>query len=88
VVGRHFRIAGSDVQPSSRSCLVINLGTPQHRPVAVVVTHLLSATPTLFHVYLSLKHKIGIDVSTSAGNWAVEHGSITLLQARGPGPVK
>jgi hypothetical protein len=88
VVGRHFRIAGSDVQPSSRSCLVINLGTPQHRPVGVVVTHLLSATPTLFHVYLSLKHKIAIDVGTSAGNWAVEHGSITFLQARGLATVK
>jgi hypothetical protein len=87
VVGRHFRIAGADVQPSSRSCLTPSLGTPQHRPVAVV-THLLSATPTLFHVYLSLKHKIGIDVGTSAGNWSVEHGSITLLQARGPAPVK
>jgi hypothetical protein len=88
VVGRHFRIAGADVQPSTRSCLTLNLGTPQHRPVAVVVTHLLSATPTLFHVYLSLKDKIGIDVGTSAGNWAVEHGSITLLQVRGPVPVK
>jgi hypothetical protein len=88
VVGRHFRIAGADVQPSTRSCLTLSLGTPQHRPVAVVVTHLLSATPTLFHVYLSLKHQIGIDVGTSAGNWAVQHGSITFLQARGPAPVK
>jgi hypothetical protein len=88
VVGRHFRIAGADVQPSTRSCLTLSLGTPQHRPVAVVVTHLLSATPTLFHVYLSLKHKIGIDVGTSAGNWSVEHGSIALLQSRGPAPVK
>jgi len=86
VVGRHFRIADTDVQPSTRSCLVLSLGTPQHRPVAVVVTHLLSATPTLFHVYLSLKHKIGIDVGTSAGNWAVERGSVTFLQAREPVP--
>jgi hypothetical protein len=88
IVGRHFRIAGTDVQPSTRSCLMLNIGTPQHRPVAVVVTHLLSPTPTLFHVYLSLKYKIGIDVGTSTGNWAVEHGSISLLQAREPAPVK
>jgi hypothetical protein len=88
VVGRHFRIAGTDVQPSTRSCLALSLGTPQHRPVAIIVTHLLSATPTPFHVYLSLKHKIGLDVGTSVGNWAVERGSITFLQARGPAPAK
>jgi hypothetical protein len=87
-VGRHFRVFGGDVQPSSCSCLTLSLGTPQRRPVAVLVTHLLSATPTLFHVYLSLKYKIGIDVGTSAGNWAVEHGTITFLQARGPAPGK
>jgi hypothetical protein len=88
VVGRHFRITGTDVQPSTRSCLALSMGTPQHRPVAIVVTHLLSATPTSFHVYLSLKHKIGLDVGTSVGNWAVERGSITFLQARGPAPAK
>jgi hypothetical protein len=87
-VGRHFRIIGGDVQASSRSCLTLSLGTPQRRPVAVFVTHLMSPTPTLFHVYLSLKYKIGIDVGTSAGNWAVEHGVITFLQARGPEPGK
>jgi hypothetical protein len=88
VVGRHFRIIGTDVQPSTRSCLALSLGTPQHRPVAIVVTHLLSETPTSFHVYLSLKHKIGLDVGTSVGNWAVERGSIAFLQARGPAPAK
>jgi hypothetical protein len=88
VVGRHFRIAGADVQPSTRSCLTVGLGTPARRPVAVVVTHLLSATPSAFHVYLSLKYKIGLDVGTSVGNWAVEHGSITFLAARGPPPAK
>jgi hypothetical protein len=84
VVGRHFRIVGSDAQPSSRSCLALSLGTPKRRPVAVLVTHLMSSTPTLFHVYLSLRYKIGIDVGTSAGNWGVEHGAITFLHARGP----
>jgi hypothetical protein len=88
VVGRHFRITGTDVQPSTRSCLALSMGTPQHRPVAIVVTHLLSATPTSFHVYLSLKHNIGLDVGTSVGNWAVERGSITFLQARGSAPAK
>ncbi len=86
VVGRHFRIAGADVQPSTRSCLTVGLGTPARRPVALVLTHLLSATPTAFHVYLSLKYKIGLDVGTSVGNWAVERGSITFLAARSPPP--
>lgn len=88
VVGRHFRVAGTEVQQSTRSCLAVGLGTPSHRPVAIGVTHLLAATPSVFHVYLSLKYKIGLDVGTSVGNWAVEHGSITFLGARAPPPPK
>jgi hypothetical protein len=51
-VGRHFRIIGADVQPSSRSCFTLSLGTPQRRPAAgprytSIVSH-ANAVPCLF----------------------------------------
>jgi hypothetical protein len=79
VVGRHFRISGSDVTPSTNACL--NLGTPPPGVAAASVTNLLTATPNAIHVYLSLKHNITLIVRTDVATWAVEHGSIRFLKA-------
>jgi hypothetical protein len=86
VIGRHFRVAGTTVEPSSKSCL--SLGTPKPNMAALFVTHLLSATPTLFHVYLTLRHKAGLFVRTNAGTWLVDNGTIKLMDPPRPAPAK
>jgi len=78
IIGRHFRVVDSIVEASSRSCL--SLGTPKPSLVALFVTHLLSPTPTLFHVYLTLHHKVGLYVNTGAGKWWVKNGHIQFLE--------
>jgi hypothetical protein len=86
VIGRHFRISGDAVEPSSKSCL--SLGTPKPNMAALFVTHLLSPTPTEFHVYLTLRHKVGLFVRTSAGTWLVDNGTIKLMDPPKAAPAK
>jgi hypothetical protein len=86
IIGRHFRVAGITVEPSSRSCL--SLGTPKPNLAALYTTHLLSPTPTLFHVYLTLRHKVGLFVRTSAGTWLVDKGAIKFLDAPQAAPAR
>ena len=86
IIGRHFRIAGGTVEPSSKSCL--SLGTPKPNLAGLYATHLLSPTPTLFHVYLTLRHKVSLYVRTSAGTWLVDKGAIKFLDAPQAPPAK
>jgi hypothetical protein len=86
VIGRHFRVSGDTVQLSSKSCL--SLGTPKPNMAALFVTHLLSPTPTEFHVYLTLQHKVGLFVRTSTGMWLVESGTIKLMDPPKAAPGK
>jgi hypothetical protein len=86
IIGQHFKITEATVEPSSKSCL--NLHSGPKKAVAMFVTHLLTPTPSEFHVYLTLKHKIGLYVGTSAGDWLVKNGAITFLNARAPAPLK
>jgi hypothetical protein len=85
IIGRHFKVTATTVDASSKSCL--NLHSAPNA-VAMYVTHLLTPTPNEFHVYLTLKHKIGLYVGTSAGNWLVKNGAIAFLEARNPAPLK
>lgn len=79
--GRHYKIVDGTVTPSTKSCFV-QPASP--RAVAAVVTHLLSETPTEFHVFLSLAQDKPIYVMTSLGVWAVEKGKIRLVKQHEP----
>jgi hypothetical protein len=85
IVGQHFKITEANVEPSSKSCL--NLHSAPNT-VAMFVTHVLAPTPSEFHVYLTLQHKIGLYVGTSSGDWFVKNGAITFLRTRAPAPAK
>jgi len=80
VFGRHFKVVGSDVTTSTKTCF--NAGSPPANSAAAFITHLLSPSPTEFHVYLSLQHKKPIYVATSAGDWLVENGRVRFLKKR------
>jgi len=81
--GRHFRFRFKlgtndliDITPSTKSCLLVP-ATGDSIPYA---THLLSETPTEFHVFLSLYHNKEIYVSTSSGIWSVKGGLISKIE--------
>lgn len=80
VFGRHYKVSGSNVTASTKSCFNIPPAPPG--AVGSYITHLLSSTPSEFHVYLSLKHKNPVFVETSAGNWVVEDGKIQFVKER------
>ena len=80
IFGRHFKVVGSDVTTSTRTCF--NAGPPAANAAAAWVTHLLSPAPTEFHVYLALKHNKPIYVGTSVGDWVVEEGKVRFLKNR------
>ena len=80
IFGRHFKVVGSDVTTSTRTCF--NAGPPPANAAAAWVTHLLSPAPTEFHVYLALKHNKPIYVGTSVGLWVVEEGKVRFLENR------
>ena len=76
VYGRHYRVEGTRVVASTKGCLEL----PVSKDVAAgVITHLLSDTPSEFHVYLSLTTTLPIYVMTRSGAWAVEAGRIRTL---------
>lgn len=79
VFGRHYKVVGETVTPSTKSCLSQSLPP---NVVAPFVTHLLSDTPTEFHVYLSLQQNKPLFVNTRLGVWRVEEGKIRLAQRR------
>ena len=95
VVGRHFRI---DLHPegdrvaaiarSTNSCFVSPPPetNPGRTPVGMYMTHLLTPTPTEFHVFLSLIVDKPLYVGTQAGSrridWVVERGTIHVARSR------
>jgi hypothetical protein len=82
VFGRHFRVEGEQVFPSTNTCIAVPPNPPEKAAVAAFITHLLSDAPTEFHVYLSLKHGKPIYVGTNVGNWIVDGERIDFLQKR------
>ena len=82
VFGRHFRVAGSSVEPSTKACLVVPPSQGGKNAVAAVTTALLSNTPTAFHVVESYLHPSPLYVMTRTGVWMVQGGQIHLLQRR------
>lgn len=83
VIGRHYRVTGDEVAPSSTGCLV--MPAPPSNAVGFAVTHLLSPTPTEFHVFLSLQQDRPLLVMTQAAAWSVDHGSIRYVKATSEG---
>lgn len=80
VFGRHYTIIGDRVITSTVSCFVIP--PPAAKSVGAYTTHLLTDTPTEFHVFLSLKHKSAIFVGTKSNTWKVDQGVINLLEEK------
>ncbi|MFT3805516.1 hypothetical protein [Arenimonas sp.] len=65
----------------TKSCLAID--TSKSNPVAFVVSHLTSPTPTQFHVFMSLSYDKPIYVTTVENElmWQVEAGRISIMKA-------
>jgi hypothetical protein len=84
VLGRHYKVLGEAVTPSTRSCFTLPAAP---NAVAPYVTHVLSDTPTEFHVYLSLAQNKPIFVGTRLGVWGVEQGKIRLVKRQQDKPV-
>jgi hypothetical protein len=82
VFGRHFRVAGSIVEPSTKACLVVPKSKDGKNAVAAVTTALLSDTPTAFHVLESYLHPSALYVMTRTGVWMVHGGQIHLVQSK------
>lgn len=83
IVGRHFRgtvqegaVVLTELVSSTNSCL--NLGRKPRDAVAMFATH-LQPYPNEFHVLESLMHEVTLYIGTSAGNWKIEAGKISLL---------
>ncbi|MDD5273994.1 MAG: hypothetical protein PHU14_14915 [Methylovulum sp.] len=86
--GRHFRVTVSQdggsvlsVTASSQTCFFVtpNAVPKGAKPVGAVMTHILSAAPTEFHVFLSLYNKQPIYVGTKAGVWAIKNGKVSYV---------
>ena len=80
--GRHLKFRfreGSnniiDVAPSTKTCIVVPTGDGG----MPYITHLMSETPSEYHVFLSLYHKVNIYVGTSSGTWKVEAGKVSKV---------
>lgn len=86
IAGRHYQVTTAGAVRSTNTCL--NMGTPAERngerPVAVTMTHLLSESPSEYHVYLSLVQPVMLAVLTEKATWLVRSGEIHLyrLEAR------
>ncbi len=80
VFGRHFKLTSSSVVASTKSCLLVGTSPENTTTTGAYATHLLSSTPTEFHVYLSLKHKTPMYVGTSLGSWKIEAGHIAFIE--------
>ena len=81
VIGRHFRVDGTNVVASSTVCS--NMGTPPVNTKLATIVHVMSPTPTDFHVYLSLRQPVPIMVVTNGGTWLVDKGKIVLGTGKG-----
>jgi hypothetical protein len=80
VFGRHFKISNGSVVKSTKTCYVTP--PPPSNALAAFITHLLSETPTEFHVFLSLLHGNPIFVGINKEVWKVENGVITYTKKK------
>lgn len=86
-----FRFAaGEDRKEFSQTRACVNVDTTEQEPEAFVISHITSATPTQFHVFMSLSYGKPIYVATTQNglNWLVEAGIIKLLENTGPASAK
>jgi len=79
VFGKHFKITGNNITKSTITCFA-SPEQPPENAVASYTTHLLSNTPTEFHVFASLQHKKPIYVVTKIGIWKVEGEKILFAE--------
>ena len=88
VLGGHVRVKVSadgekilETKPLSYSCLSLTIAPPRGSKLAVVaVTHLISETPIETHVFLSLQHRVPLDVITKNKLvWGVVDGMISVV---------
>ena len=86
--GRHIRVDYKlntddliNLSKSTNGCILIPTEEiPEGSKVAgVFITHLLSETPSEFHVFLSYLHDKEVFVGTSSGTWKVYKNSIELM---------
>jgi len=87
MIGRHYRVIVSgdgktalSVTPSSETCLSIPPQEPDKEKVGTLTTHLLTPTPSEFHVFLSLLVHESLYVGTKTGIWEVKDGKILRFQ--------
>lgn len=80
VFGRHFRVSGSQVKASTKSCFVAPNPPAGAKVAGAFTTHLLSDTPSEFHVFLSLVHGQPIFVGTQSGRFVIENGKISVMR--------
>lgn len=80
VFGRHYKISDGKVIKSTITCFA-SPEEPQNT-LAAFTTHLLSDTPTEFHVFVSLKYKKAVYIVSKIGIWKVERGRITFIEKR------
>lgn len=83
-IGRHFKFKLADdlvdmssMQASTNGCLVLRSDPSAE---ALVVTHILSDTPTEFHVLASIVSGTAIYVGTKNAIWKVSGPSIDFVQ--------
>lgn len=80
VFGRHYKLVGQKVIVSTKGCVEFGNSPANGTAVGAFITHLLSPTPTEFHVFLSLKRNTSIFVGTSAGIWSVDKGKVRFIR--------
>jgi hypothetical protein len=87
MIGRHYRVEVSgdgrtvkSIVPSTKSCITLGSAPSGTTVVGGVVTHILSPTPTEFHVFASLLHGVPISVGTRTGIWDVDGDKIHFVE--------
>ncbi|MBN2212319.1 MAG: hypothetical protein JW709_13055 [Sedimentisphaerales bacterium] len=80
VFGKHYKVVGDEVIPSTKTCYILPPPPPGVNATAAYTSHLLSAFPTEFHVFLSLKYRKAIYVQCSSGVWCVDGAKITQVE--------
>ncbi len=81
VFGKHYKIINDKIIPSTKTCFITS-PPPDKKVAGAYVTHLLSDTPTEFHVFISLKTKEPVFIGTAKGMWKAENGTVEFLKER------
>jgi hypothetical protein len=84
VIGRHLRMKISEsmskesLEPSTKTCLEIQ--EMKDKQNLLWATHLLSFTPSVFHIYESLNHQAELYISTEVALWGISAGKVALIK--------